>query len=140
LDEAFERFLKKGQPAWVSKYKMTFAEALRLIHDAGGVGSLAHPGLTRVDDLIPSMAAAGLDALECYHTKHTAAVARRYLALALELGLLITGGSDCHGLNKGRPLIGTVKLEYEHVERLRARALRRAAEQGLQIASSAPPS
>jgi predicted metal-dependent phosphoesterase TrpH len=136
LDEAFERFLKKGQPAWIPKYKMGFDEALQLIHDAGGVASLAHPGLTQADDLVPALAQAGLDALECYHTKHTGAAAQRYLALAAEHKLLVTGGSDCHGLSKGRPLIGTIKLPYEHVEKLRARHLQRVVENGHRIATA----
>lgn len=138
LDEAFERFLKKDHLAWVPKYKMSFAEALRLIHDAGGVASLAHPGLTHADDLVPALAKAGLDALECYHTKHTGAATHRYLAMAAKNGLLVTGGSDCHGLSKGRPLIGTVELPYEHVEKLRARHLQRMAERGFQIAAEQP--
>ena len=45
LDEAFERFLKKNRPAWVPKFKMSAAEAIDLIHHAGGVAVLAHPGL-----------------------------------------------------------------------------------------------
>src|SRR6185436_5171580 len=45
LDEAFERFLRKGRPAWVPKFKISAMEAIRLIHDAGGLAALAHPGL-----------------------------------------------------------------------------------------------
>jgi predicted metal-dependent phosphoesterase TrpH len=63
---------------------------------------------------------AGLDGIECFHTKHSAAMSQHYLELAEKFSLLVTGGSDCHGLSKGRPLIGTVKLPYEHVERLKA--------------------
>jgi predicted metal-dependent phosphoesterase TrpH len=51
LDEAFERFLKKGRPAWVPKSKMSALEAVELIHQAGGLAVIAHPGLNRTDDI-----------------------------------------------------------------------------------------
>jgi predicted metal-dependent phosphoesterase TrpH len=136
LDEAFERFLKKGRPAWAPKFKISAAEAIALIHQAGGLAVMAHPGLTRADELIPTLAQMGLDGLECYHTKHTNAVAGQYRAQAERLQLLITGGSDCHGTTKGKPLIGSVKLPYEHVERMKTRVAERAAERGFHLAGS----
>jgi 3',5'-nucleoside bisphosphate phosphatase len=125
LDEAFDRFLKKGRPAWVPKAKMSAVEGIELIHQAGGLAVMAHPGLNRTDEVIPDLVAAGLDGLECFHTKHTATTAARYLALADKFKLLVTGGSDCHGLSKGRPLIGTVKLPYERVEKLKQKVAER---------------
>jgi predicted metal-dependent phosphoesterase TrpH len=122
LDEAFERFLKKSRPAWVPKMKMSAAEAIELIHQAGGVAVMAHPGLNRTDEVIPGLVEAGLDGIECFHTKHSTAMAERYLEMADRFQLVVTGGSDCHGLSKGQPLIGTIKVPFEHVERLRAKA------------------
>jgi hypothetical protein len=122
LDQAFERFLKKNRPAWVPKFKMSGEEALELIHQAGGVAVLAHPGLNRTDAAIPGLVQAGMDGIECFHTKHSTATAEHYLEVADQFHLLVTGGSDCHGLSKGKPLMGTVKVPYEHVERLRSRA------------------
>lgn len=122
LDEAFERFLKRHRPAWVPKFKMSAVEAIELIHDAGGVAVMAHPGLNRSDDVIPDLVDSGLDGLECYHTKHTPATCEHYLNLADQYHLVVTGGSDCHGLNKGKPLIGTIKLPYQHVRDLKAKA------------------
>ena len=122
LDEAFERFLKKNRPAWVPKFKMSVAAAIELIHQAGGVAVMAHPGLTRADDQIASMVEAGLDGIECHHTKHTPSVVSHYLQVARRFNLLITGGSDCHGMNKGKPLIGTVKVPYDYVPLLKAKA------------------
>jgi len=127
LDEAFERFLKKNRPAWVPKFKMSAADALELIHQAGGVAVMAHPGLNRADEVIPGMVEAGLDGIECFHTKHSTATAEHYLELADRFQLLVTGGSDCHGMSKGKPLIGTVKVPYQHVEQLKARAAERRA-------------
>src|SRR5437870_4220994 len=127
LDEAFERFLKKNRPAWVPKFKMSAADAIELIHHACGVAVMAHPGLNRADGSIPGMVEAGLDGIECFHTKHSTATAEHYLEIADRFHLLVTGGSDCHGLSKGKPLIGTVKLPYQHVEKLRAKAEERKA-------------
>jgi len=120
LDEAFERFLKKGRPAWVPKTKISALEAVELIHQAGGLAVMAHPGLNRTDDIIPAMVDAGLDGIECFHTKHSTVMSERYLSIAEKYDLLVTGGSDCHGFSKGKPLIGTVRVPYAHVERLKA--------------------
>jgi predicted metal-dependent phosphoesterase TrpH len=119
LDEAFERFLKKGRPAWVPKSKMSARESVDLIHQAGGLAVMAHPGLNRTDDIIPALVDAGLDGIECFHTKHSTALAERYLEIADRFHLLVTGGSDCHGYSKAKPLIGTVKLPYDHVEKMK---------------------
>jgi predicted metal-dependent phosphoesterase TrpH len=121
-DEAFERFLKKNRPAWVPKAKMSALEGVELIHQAGGLAVMAHPGLNRTDEIIPALVDAGLDGIECFHTKHSTKTAERYLEIADKFNLLVTGGSDCHGFSKGKPLIGTVKLPYEHVKKLKAKA------------------
>ena len=121
LDEAFERFLKKHRPAWVPKFKMSAAVAIELVHHARGVAVMAHPGLNRADQIIPDLVEAGLDGLECFHTKHSVSMSEHYLHLADKHALLVTGGSDCHGLSKGKPLIGTVRLPYEYVVRIDAR-------------------
>ncbi len=127
LDEAFERYLKKGRPAWVPKTKMSALEAVELIHQAGGLAVMAHPGLNRTDEIIPDLVDAGLDGIECFHTKHSTTMAERYLEIADKFHLLVTGGSDCHGFSKNRPIIGTVKLPYEHVEKLKAKVAERKA-------------
>jgi len=121
LDEAFELYLKKNRPAWVPKFKMSALSAIELIHQAGGLAVMAHPGLNRSDNIIPELVDAGLDGIECFHTRHTPSTSEHYLRIADEHHLLVTGGSDCHGQSKGRPLIGTVKLRYEYVERLKVR-------------------
>src|SRR5262249_1931237 len=82
LDEAFERFLKKSRPAWVPKFKISATEAIQLIHQAGGVAAMAHPGLNRTDEVIPDLVEAGMDALECFHTKHSTSMTEHYLEIA----------------------------------------------------------
>jgi len=125
MDEAFERFLKRGRPAWVPKRRISAAEAINLIHTAGGLAVMAHPGLNRSDDVIPPVVKSGLDGIECFHTRHSTAASERYLEMADRYKLLVTGGSDCHGMSKGRPLIGTIKLPYQHVQLLKIAVARR---------------
>ena len=121
LDEAFDRFLKKRRPAWVPKAKVSSRVAIDLIHQANGLAVMAHPGLNRSDEVIPDLVAAGLDGIECFHTKHSTAISEHYLEIADQYNLLVTGGSDCHGMSKGKPLIGSVKLPYRQVEKLKAK-------------------
>ena len=138
LDEAFERFLKKGKPAWVPKFKMSALQAIELIHQAGGLAVMAHPGLNRTDEVIPALVKAGLDGIECFHTKHSTAVTEHYLQIAEKYYLLVSGGSDCHGMSKGKPLIGTIRIPYVYVQRLKDAALQRSLARGFQIAGSGP--
>lgn len=96
-DEAFARYLGEGKPAYVPRPDVTIAEAIHVIHEAGGLASLAHPGLHNRDEAIPDLIAAGLDAIEVYHATHTPGQAAHYRRLAQRRGLLVTGGSDFHG-------------------------------------------
>ena len=125
LDDAFDRYLKKGRVAWVPKARMSALESIALIHQAGGLAVMAHPGLNRTDEIIPGLVAAGLDGIECFHTKHSTAMSEHYLEIADKYGLLVTGGSDCHGYSKAKPLIGSDKLPYEQVEKMAARVAAR---------------
>jgi 3',5'-nucleoside bisphosphate phosphatase len=121
LDEAFERFLKKNRPGWVPKEKISAEEALALIHEASGLAVVAHPGLARTEEALPALIEAGIDGIECFHTKHSPSASEYYVGLAEQHNLAVTGGSDCHGMNKGKPLIGSIKLPYEYVRQLKER-------------------
>ncbi len=125
MEEAFDRFLKKDRPAWVPKCKISAIDAIDLIHGAGGLAVMAHPGLNRTDKIIPELVEAGMDGIECFHSKHSRKDSERYLKIAAENNLLVTGGSDCHGLNKGRPLIGSVKLDEKYFRALKEKAAHR---------------
>ena len=104
--EAFDRFLDESAPGYVEREEPTLEEAIRLINEAGGVSSLAHPvRLGKRDpeaeeDLIAQMADEGLKAIEAYHSDHTARDTERYLGYARKFGIKVTGGSDFHGDNK----------------------------------------
>ncbi len=95
--EAFDLWLATGRPAFVPRAGAPPEEVIRMLHGAGGLASLAHPGQTAVDSRIVSYSNAGLDALEVYHPDHDKTSTERYRALAVRLKLLATGGSDFHG-------------------------------------------
>ena len=120
-DEAFTRYLRKGAPGWTPKVNAPFEEGIRLIHQAGGIAVMAHPGLNKIDHLIPDMVRAGLDGIECWHSRHPKSTTKRYREMAARLGLLSTGGSDCHGPGKGNPIIGTVRVPYKILDEMKRR-------------------
>jgi predicted metal-dependent phosphoesterase TrpH len=110
-DEAFDRFLEFRAAAYVPRAGTSPEQVVAIIHDAGGIASLAHPGVNKRDHLIAPLAAAGLDAIEAVHSDHDAATEARYRTLAAELGMLVSGGSDFHGALPHRvSRLGTVTL------------------------------
>lgn len=121
INEAFNRYIGKNRCAYAKKYQMTPEEAIDIIHKLGGLSVLAHPQLMNRDSLIPSMVGHGLDGIEVYHSDHTAQGVKKYSGIADKYGLLVTGGSDCHGIGKGKILIGTVKIPYALVEKMKER-------------------
>lgn len=122
MQDAFDRFIATGRPGFVPRAGASPETVFAVIHEAGGLASLAHPGLTSLDGRIEAWSRAGLDALEAHHSEHDDVTTARYLALALRLGLLVTGGSDFHGdpEHGGEP--GSVTLPAEGWVRLRAAA------------------
>lgn len=103
--EAFDRFLASGKSAYVPRELPSPADAIRWIKEANGLAILAHPTWVKPTDgvlrtLIAQLKAEGLDGIEGYYSTHSPRQTREYLDLAKQLGLLITGGSDFHGLTK----------------------------------------
>jgi len=118
--EAFDRYLGQGAPAYVGYEKVTLRDATDLITRAGGVASLAHPGLLKRDELIPKMVEDGLQAIEAHHPDHPPDLATRYLQMAARLGLLVTGGSDFHTVDGTGPTrLGCRELTTEAFEKIR---------------------
>ncbi len=97
VQEAFDRFLGFGRPAYVPKTLPPVAEVAKLVRSAGGVTSLAHPKGRGVRPVLRQLQEAGVDGAEVLHPSHDPATAKRIAALVAELGLLPTGGSDWHG-------------------------------------------
>lgn len=127
-NEAFEQWLARGRPAFVSRQGSSPQEVIRQIHGAGGIASLAHPGLLQRDAWIPEFAQAGLDAIEVFHTDHDEAATRHYLTMARQLGLAVSGGSDYHGdPAHGIADPGSVSLPAQEFAGLKLAAARRSA-------------
>lgn len=120
INDAFDRYLGQGQPAFVERMGAPPGDVIDRIARAGGLASLAHPAKLRLDDDIEDFVAAGLRAIEVYHTDHDARDVERYRERARNLQLLITGGSDYHGLGSGRTSgFGRVGLPQDDFDRLR---------------------
>jgi predicted metal-dependent phosphoesterase TrpH len=119
-NEAFQKFIGYGKPAYESKYSMPPSEAIDLIHSAGGLACLAHPGLYGGEEMIPTLIDAGMDALEVVHTKHGPSEVARFSEIADRHRLVKTGGSDCHGDGRGPAVIGTVNVPPAFADSLKA--------------------
>jgi predicted metal-dependent phosphoesterase TrpH len=117
MQQAFDRWLGTGRPGFVARVGPRPEAVIPIVHAAGGLVSLAHPGRTRIDDRLVPLREAGLDAIEVYHSDHDEPATARYAALASEIGFLATGGSDFHDPASGqRP--GAVTLPRPHWDRL----------------------
>ena len=120
--DAFDRLIGRGRPAFVPRKGASTAEVVSVIRAAGGIASFAHPGLTQRDDLLPSLAASGLSALEARHSDHDAVTERHYRELAAQHGLAVSGGSDFHGDNSHHAAgLGVVTLSAEDFAALQER-------------------
>lgn len=119
---AFDRYLAEGRPAFVSRLGATPDEVVALVNAAGGVVSMAHPGVTKKDEIIPGLAANGLTALEVFHSDHDADAVARYAALAERLGLAMTGGSDYHGTDDCDRELGQSHVPAAHFREFCRRA------------------
>jgi predicted metal-dependent phosphoesterase TrpH len=122
VNEAFDRWLDKGRPAFEPRVGAAPEEVFARIHEAGGIASLAHPGQLKHDEWIPGFVEARLDALEAYHSDHDPGATAHYVSMAGHLGLAMSGGSDYHGDEShgpGGP--GSVSLPQDVYERLTAR-------------------
>jgi predicted metal-dependent phosphoesterase TrpH len=132
-DAAFQRFLNPGRPAYVNRYAAPLVEMVRVVDEAGGVSVLAHPWGrhgpgSMPESAISELAGLGLAGLEVDHQDHRLADRDRLRAIARDLGLIVTGSSDHHGLGKFEHELGcntTAPEEYERLLDLAAAAAAR---------------
>jgi predicted metal-dependent phosphoesterase TrpH len=111
VSEAFDKLLGTGKPAYVQKDRFRIEEAVALIHNAGGLTSIAHPTLyPDHQQLVPVLLDAGLDAIEAMHPDVDALNRERYTNLARFRGKFTTGGSDDHGSVKTSETLGTIRV------------------------------
>ncbi len=129
LRQAFDDYLDESAKGYVYRREPGFSEGVGAICQAGGIASLAHPIRVHEDvtALMPELCAAGLNALEAYHSDHGQAETELYLQLARRYGLLVTGGSDYHGTLKPDVRLGTgcdsnLRVPPEVVDALKAAA------------------
>ena len=124
--DAFTRLLGGGKPGFVPRCGKPASAVIETIHAAGGIASLAHPGITATDSLIEALTAQGLDAIEVWHSDHAPDQQRHYSRLADRLGLAKSGGSDFHGDGVHHAArLGGVLLPEPEFQRLEAAAEKR---------------
>ncbi|MDP2384428.1 MAG: PHP domain-containing protein [Nitrospirota bacterium] len=121
--DAFDRYLAEGRPAYVARELPSPADAIAWIRAAGGVAVLAHPTWAKVSGeslnaLLIALKAEGLGGIEVHYSSHTKRQTREYHDLAKRLDLLITGGSDFHGITKPDIEVGTGKGGLKVSEKL----------------------
>ncbi|THB71256.1 MAG: PHP domain-containing protein [Desulfobulbaceae bacterium] len=117
IDQAFDRYLRKGKPAYVSREILSLNEAIALLKQAGGKAVLAHPvqigySIDKIKGLLKKMKSTGLDGIETYYPTQKGRVQRQLTKIAEELALLETGGSDYHGdIRANTGMAGKGRLE-----------------------------
>ncbi len=121
--EAFARYLKDGGPAAVPKLRLPVAEAIALVRGAGGVAGWAHPSSDCTRETLAELRRLGLGAVEAEYPSTRPVRVRELRGLAHELGLAVTGGSDCHGPDAPRRAVGACGISAEELDRLRSMAV-----------------
>jgi predicted metal-dependent phosphoesterase TrpH len=126
--EAFDRYIGNGRPALVAKEALYAADAIDLVHAAGGIAVFAHPGRDGTRATIEPLVAYGLDGLEILHPSQSGEDMARLGALADHFDLVSSGGSDWHGTTDGFRTLGQMRVPYAVLEQQEERAARRRAE------------
>lgn len=122
VQEAFDRYLAEGAPAFVADFEWSPYEAIALVRRAKGIPVMAHPMVTKMDELIPGFVEAGLMGIEAYYPNNSQSIINFYIGLAKKHHLLITGGSDSHGGRNRATHMGKIRIPYEFVEALKTAA------------------
>ena len=122
-DEAFSRYLADGGPAFVPKAAFPAEQALALLHEAGGIGVIAHPGHWTSTEVLMTLIRQGLDGIETVHPAHDVMLRDYYREIVSEFLLIETGGSDYHGFREqDEENFGHLSIPYARFEKARRRA------------------
>jgi len=124
LDEAFERFLGRGRPAFVDKALPTFTSVTSLVHRLGGVVSAAHLKERGSRQTLVRLKSEGLDAVETRHPSHDPDLRSRITDIVLDLNLGRSGGSDWHGEAEDgwtHGVLGSQQVPYDWLADLESR-------------------
>ena len=119
IKDAFDRYLSRGKPGYVPRTKLDPFSAIAIIERAEGIPVLAHPGLSKRDDLIPALVKKGLLGIEVYYPYHTTDMVDNYRWFCQKYGLVMTGGTDYHGPGTEYPHLGEVGVEKKSVDNLK---------------------
>ncbi len=123
IEEAFGKYLNRNKPAYVERYKLSIEDGINLIHRAGGVAVIAHPGLVKSKKVIYEAIRLNVDGIEAIHSKHSEQDVIKYSEIGNKYNLIITGGSDFHGnYNNNVPVLGDYYIDYEQVILLKKKA------------------
>jgi predicted metal-dependent phosphoesterase TrpH len=117
LRDAFDRYLGNGRSAFVPKDRLAIEDAIAMIHDAGGLAVLAHPGASGTRARIEALVAHGLDGVEVRHPSHSHEDVVRLQALVDHFRLVPSGGSDWHGMSEGGRALGGMRIPLAWLER-----------------------
>ena len=127
FEQAFDRFLGRGRPAFVEKTLPTLRQVADLVHQGGGLVLAAHLGDRGQEPQLKALQAEGLDGIEVRHPSHSQPVETRLTKLARKLNLAISGGSDWHGEGDpggGHASLGGMDVPQEWLDELEARKTR----------------
>lgn len=124
IRQAFDRYLGREGPGFVAKPEFPAQDALAMVHQADGIGVLAHPGHWTSSACIRHLVDAGLDGIETVHPSHDASLRQYYERLARGYDVLTTGGSDYHGRSEDEDAhFGTLGMSQAEWERFQEAAL-----------------
>ena len=119
IREVFDRYLGDGKTCCVEKEELSILDAIEMIKRLGGISILAHPYLLRDDNMVAELLDIGFSGIEALYLGHSKGMEKNYIKMAREKGLLISGGSDCHGKAKDNILMGKKKIPYEVVIKMK---------------------
>lgn len=128
VQEAFDKYLKKGASAYFERQRLTRGETVDMIHGAGGLVIIAHPGTLGVngqqlDSLLQELKDVGFDGIEVFYNNHSQVEEDRLMQAADKFGFLISGGTDFHGENKPAIKIGVgygnMAIPYEVLQEMK---------------------
>ena len=127
-NEAFDKFIGDGKPAYANRKRLSSKKAISLIKEVGGIPIIAHPHLLKDQNIIPQLIDEGIEGIEVYFIDQNANPSSKYVEIAKKHNLLISGGSDCHGIanlpasarQAGRKnCLGKVKVPYQAIEEMK---------------------
>jgi len=121
IGQAFEKYLSPGKPGYISRFKYSIEEAIKLIKNYGGLSFLAHPNIIPDQTWIEEFVALGVDGLEVVYPRFSNAKILMYKNMADKFGILKSGGSDAHGSYRDFTKIGDVTVPYEWLEAMKER-------------------